>query len=205
MYAPVRGPQLDRSWVVGPNCGIDGSLALNYGAWVVPRGNVMGRSSKVSTEFSPRQAAAFSGLSMTMLDYLCRHRIIVPGAAKGRGRGIQRLFSFGDLVVLRAIARLLAAGVSVYRLKRGLTRLRATHSEITATAMPASFLVTDGRDVYLQHKTGVVELLSNGQLGFAFVIEMETLRQEAVKFARNQVSSEPLDRRRVPASRRLAG
>lgn len=136
--------------------------------------------------FSAKDAAEFSGISMTMVNYLCRHRIIVPTIGRKRGRGVHRKFSFGDIVVLKALAKLLDGGVSVYRLKRALTSLRSLHTEITKDGLPAAYLVTDGRDVYLRHKSGVLELLTTGQLEFAFVVEIESVRREAIDFARRR-------------------
>lgn len=138
--------------------------------------------------FSVSQAAAFSGLSLAMVNYLCREAIVVPSNGRRRGRGVQRLFSFGDIVVLRAIAKLLSGGVSVYRLRKALKELRTVHPEITASRMPAAYLVTDGRDVLLRHRSGVLELLRSGQFSFAFVVEMESVRKEAVTFARSSAT-----------------
>jgi len=149
-------------------------------------------------DFSIGQAAAFSGLTLPMVNYLCRSKIIKPSNGERRGRGVQRLFSFGDLVVMRAVKRLLDGGVTVYRLRRGLEALRSVHPEITETSMPAAFLVTDGKEVFLKHTSGVLELLANGQFGFAFVVEMESLRKEAVVFAHTNVEVQAgvLDKRR---------
>jgi len=145
----------------------------------------MARPQRSTQSFSVNQAASFSGLSLAMVNYLCREAIVVPSDGPRRGRGVQRLFSFGDIVVLRAIARLLEGGVSVYRLRSALKDLRVRHPEITVTGMPAAYLVTDGRDVLLHHRNGVIELLRSGQFSFAFVVEMESVRKEAVTFARS--------------------
>lgn len=150
----------------------------------------MARSTESAQSFSIGQAATFSGLSLTMVNYLCRESIVVPSNGPRRGRGVQRLFSFGDIVVLRAVAKLLEGGVSVYRLRRALKELRRMHPEITASRMPAAYLVTDGREVFLRHRSGVLELLNSGQLSFAFVIEMESVRKEAVTFARVTAADE---------------
>lgn len=64
------------------------------------------------------------------------------------------------------------------------------HPEITASRMPAAYLVTDGREVFLRHRSGVLELLNSGQFSFAFVIEMESVRKEAVTFARATAADE---------------
>lgn len=119
-----------------------------------------------------------------MVNYLCRSRIVVPAIGRKRGRGVQRKFSFGDLVVMRAIAKLLKGGVSVYRLKRALTRLRSQHPEITSQGLPAAYLVTNGQDIFFRHKSGILELLTTGQFSFVFVVEIESVRREAIAFAK---------------------
>lgn len=139
--------------------------------------------STVAQHFSAKEAAEFAGLSLAMVDYLCRYKLVIPANERKRGRGVQRWYSFGDIVVLRSVAKLLEAGVSVLRLKKALANLRAQHSEITFDGMPATYLVTDGKDVFFRHKTGVLELLTNGQLSFAFVVEVESVRKEAIEFA----------------------
>ena len=156
----------------------------------------MADAREISQSFSVAQAAAFSRLSLSMVNYLCRTKIVVPSNGRKRGRGVQRLFSFGDIVVLRAIAKLLDGGVSVYRLRRALGALRTSHASITNARMPASYLVTDGRDVLLRHKSGVFELLATGQFSFAFVVEMESVRKAAVAFAQANPAQGALDRRR---------
>lgn len=138
---------------------------------------------QIIESFAAKDAADFSGLSLAMVNYLCRHRIVVPAIGRKRGRGVQRKFSFGDIVVMKAIAKLLEGGVSVYRLKRALTSLRGQHSNITSEGLPAAYLVTNGRDIFFRHKSGVLELLATGQFSFAFVVEIESVRREAIAFA----------------------
>lgn len=140
--------------------------------------------------FSAIEAGEFSGLSLAMVNYLCRSNLVVPAIGRRRGRGIERKYSFGDIVILKSVAKLLEAGVSILRLKKALENLRRLHADITQEKMPASFLVTDGKDVYFKQDSGVLELLSSGQLSFAFVIEVESLRREAITFAKKRSDSE---------------
>src|SRR5687767_3350651 len=107
-----------------------------------------GSATKVVDTFSPAQASEFSGVSMAMVNYLVRQKIVTPTAGVRRGRGVQRKFSFGDLVILKAVTKLLEGGVSVYGLRRALAGFRKLHPEITPRGMPAAYLVTDGRDVF---------------------------------------------------------
>ena len=123
-----------------------------------------------------------------MVNYLCRHDIVVPVGHGRRGRGNQRKFSFGELIVLKSVARLLERGVSVLRLRKALISLREFHPQITREGMPGAYLVTDGQDVYLRERAGVLELLVRRQLSFAFVVEMESVRRDAISFARKRKS-----------------
>lgn len=162
--------------------------------------------SEIVESFSARDAADFAGLSLAMVNYLCRHRIVAPTIGRKRGRGVDRKFSFGDIVVMRAIAKLLSGGVSVYRLKKALTSLRGQHTDITAQGLPAAYLVTNGRDIFFRHESGVLELLANGQFSFAFVVEMESVRKEAVTFARKCSNERRIDNTQsVAVSKRKYG
>ncbi|MFW7340701.1 MerR family transcriptional regulator [Pollutimonas sp. H1-120] len=151
--------------------------------------------------FSAKEAAQFSRISLAMVNYLCRHRLVVPAVGRKRGRGIERKYSFGDLVILRSVAKLLEAGVSILRLKKALTNLRRLHANITQDGMPASFLVTDGKDVYFRQGSGVLELLASGQFSFAFVLEVESVRRDAVAFSKGCIQHE---NKKSVAERRVA-
>ena len=131
--------------------------------------------------FPIAEAARLSDLTATMVDYLCRQGIIVPSAAFKPGRGRRRLYTFGDVVMLRAVGRLLATGLSVERLKLGLTKLRTLHPEITPTSLPGRFLMSDGRDLFFRASVSELEnLTSGGQYAFAFLVEFERVRDEVI-------------------------
>src|SRR5690348_7931740 len=98
--------------------------------------------------FSALEAAKLAKLSTTMVDYLCRTELLIPSGALKRGRGCPREYSFGDVVMLRAIAKLLQNGVEVAKLKSSLLRLRKHHPEITDERLPATLLVTDGDKIF---------------------------------------------------------
>jgi DNA-binding transcriptional MerR regulator len=135
---------------------------------------------KSTSNFEVRAAAHLADLGLPMVDYLCRSKLLIPSSPGSRGRGRRRLYSFGDVVVLRAIARLLKHGISVTRLKVALAALRKHHPEITPTSLPASLLVTDGRTVFLRRGRDVAEDLARGQLTFAFVLDLSQIRGEVV-------------------------
>ncbi|WP_417320956.1 MerR family transcriptional regulator [Emcibacter sp.] len=135
----------------------------------------MGTVSKYTVD----DAAKLSGLSKTMVNYLCRHELLEPTASKRPGRGRARQYTFGDIVILRALCRLLDAGVSVARLKTALKNIKKYHPKITPNSLPAKYIVTDGKEVFFRHTQESLELLdSNGQMAFAFVIELGILQNE---------------------------
>jgi DNA-binding transcriptional MerR regulator len=130
--------------------------------------------------FTAADAVRLSGVGRAMLDYLCRTDVIRPTLSVGRGRGKARRFAFADIVMLRVLAKLLKAGVSVSRMKRALAALRRYHPEISPTSLPASHLVTDGKAVYLKDSSEVLEDLQTGQHAFAFIIELGRVRTEVM-------------------------
>lgn len=122
--------------------------------------------------------------SVAMIDYLQRTGVFVPRRVKGQRKGKGRRFEFRDLLVLKAIKRLLDAGASVACLKRSLNEFQ----KLKWTADPATledtegvirFLVVSGESVYLRKDADVlVNLSKSGQLTFSFIIDLENLWSE---------------------------
>jgi DNA-binding transcriptional MerR regulator len=138
--------------------------------------------------FSTSKAAALSGLSKAMVNYLCRHGLVEPTCECQRGHGSRRHYSFGDVVTLRLVARLSESGVSVLRLKAALRKLRSVHPEITLSSLPGKRVVTDGKDIFWRDEE-TLERALDGQLTFAFVVELRQLRDEVVLKIQNSTSS----------------
>lgn len=136
---------------------------------------------EVKKTFTAYRAAKIAQLSHSMVNYLCRTRLLVPTGPYRPVRGKKRKYSFGDVVVLRAIGKLLQHGVSVLRMKTALNNLRERHPEITAKSLPASHLFTDGRDVLFREGRDVVRDLNTGQYAFAFILELSHIQKEVVK------------------------
>lgn len=132
--------------------------------------------------YTSRHAARLSGLSIYMVNYLCRERLLEPGGWSARGRGRWRAYTFGDVVMLRALARFLKSGISVANLKRSLRDLRRHHPEITPNSLPSTFVVSDGKRVYFRNRQNALETLDgSGQFVFAFVLELRQLRDEVLQ------------------------
>jgi DNA-binding transcriptional MerR regulator len=138
--------------------------------------------------FSSRQVAFISGLSMAMVDYLCRHGIVTPSGGGGRGRGTARQYNFSDLVILKVVVEMLRAGLSVARLKKSLIALRKQHVDLSTRVPPIGLLVTDGRTVYLKRAGDSLEDLLVGQMAFAFVLELDSIHNELTSKAARSMS-----------------
>jgi len=140
---------------------------------------------KVRSHFDLHAAAAISGLTPYMVDYLCRSGVLVPGGSNDRGRGKRRRYLFGDVVMLRALAKLLAHGISVARLKVALQGLEKYYPHITIKSVPAQYLCSNGIEVYFAEAPDVVRDLKTGQLAFAFVLEVRAVRAEVLRVLRH--------------------
>ena len=155
--------------------------------------------SKSADRYSAYRASRIAGLSLSMVNYLCWNELVIPRGPfthqSGPGRGRRRDYSFGDLVVLRAIGKLLKHGVSVYRMKRALLSLRARHPEITRESLPAAHLFTDGKDVLFMEADDLVEDLNSGQYAFAFLVELRHIQREVIEL------SEKYKQNRAPKSK----
>lgn len=126
-------------------------------------------------------AAHLSGLSMAMVNYLCREGIVEPSCSCRRGHGTKRHYSFGDVVALRLVSRLSIAGVSPTRLRAALKGLRKHHPNITLTSLPASHIATDGKNLVLCRPGQSIERLVDGQMAFAFVVDLAPLQAEVAR------------------------
>ena len=77
---------------------------------------------------------------------------------------------------MRVISKLLANGISVLKLKKSLKALRARGAN-TRSLLKERYVVTNGFDIYFQNES-VIEMLDSGQMVFAFVLELQKIRDE---------------------------
>ncbi len=137
------------------------------------------KSTEVIGPFRIKEAAHLSGLTVYMVDYLCRNGIVKPTGCNKRGRGRVREYMFSDILILRVVSELLSKGISVLGLKKAFAALQKRGGSADEI-LKKKYLATDGKNVYFESK-GVLELLSTGQLAFAFVLELENVRNELIE------------------------
>jgi DNA-binding transcriptional MerR regulator len=119
-----------------------------------------------------KKAAELSGLTTHMLTYLGRIDVLTPSGNRG-GRGRRRLYTFSDVLFLRMISEMLMRGIEVKRLGAALKRVKVEADDwLDLRARPRHFMVTDGTEVMLRRRGQLESKTMNGQLVFAFVLDI---------------------------------
>ena len=136
--------------------------------------------------YTAKSAAHITGLSLAMVNYLCREELVVPAAGSKRGKGNARQYSFTDLLMLRMIKRLLANDISVLNLKKSFKAMRGRGMNCR-DLLSQKYVVTDGKSIYFKND-GVIELIESGQLAFAFVLELGAIREEVTANIQKQAA-----------------
>ena len=80
--------------------------------------------------FRIKEAARYTGLTVKMVDYLCRREIVVPSTKGKTGRGRARSFTFGDLVFMKILNDFLARGITVEKNQKIPRRTKERNQEV---------------------------------------------------------------------------
>ena len=134
-------------------------------------------------------ACAVVGITYRQLDYWARTELVQPSIATATGSGSVRLYSFGDLLVLRVVKRLLDAGISLVNIRSAVAALRGRG----VTDLAGLTLVSDGVGIYeCTTADEVVDLLAGGQgvFGIAVGASLPGLREDVRRFPAETVSGE---------------
>lgn len=108
--------------------------------------------------FTPQQAASLLDMPYTTIDTWNRKGIVCPSAKPSHGRGKQRYYSFSDLVALRVLKDLRAAGLSMHKLRKMLDELRALGYD---EPLKHQYLIAENGTVYLQDQAGLMDVLKS--------------------------------------------
>jgi DNA-binding transcriptional MerR regulator len=108
------------------------------------------------------------GITYRQLDYWARTGLVTPSVRAADGSGVQRLYSFTDVVELRIIKRLLDAGVSLRQIREAIGYLR---KESGGKPLSDVTLMSDGNRIYACHSSEeVMDVLSHGQAVFGISV-----------------------------------
>ena len=119
--------------------------------------------------FRAPQVCRIVGITYRQLDYWARTDLLRPTLAEAQGSGSQRLYTFGDIVQLKVIKRLLDAGMSLKRIRTAVEILRQQMSSDRPLADVT--LLSDGQTIYaVSSPDEVVDVFRRGQGVFGIAV-----------------------------------
>jgi DNA-binding transcriptional MerR regulator len=134
------------------------------------------------SSFTTTEAVRLTDIKKDMLNYLCKMQVVVPTVSRRqgkRGHGLERRYSFTDLVVFKVVKRLAASGVQPLKVRKA---IREMHSfGISLQRLPASHVVMFGQSAYLWNGKGNPLRIVDGQQAFAFVVDVASIRDELIR------------------------
>ncbi len=115
------------------------------------------------------QVCKLVGITYRQLDYWARTGLLTPSIQSAAGSGSQRRYSFGDIVQLKVVKRLLDAGMSLKKIRQAMDILR---TELESEQPLADVtLLSDGVSIYAAHSaTEVVDVFRGGQGVFGIAV-----------------------------------
>ena len=109
--------------------------------------------------YSGTQAAKVVGISYRQLDYWARTDLIRPSLTDAAGSGSRRRYSYSDLLELKAIKKLIDAGIKLEQVRKVFDYLR----QHVSTDIASAHIVIDGGSVVLCDGEELVDVLKHGQ------------------------------------------
>ena len=117
-------------------------------------------SARSEEGFRGPQVCSLVGITYRQLDYWARTGLLRPSIVDATGSGSQRRYSYGDVLELKVIKRLLDAGLKLQQARQAVECLRGDLGADLASAQ----LVLAGTRSVLAHTNGeIVDLLAGGQ------------------------------------------
>lgn len=132
--------------------------------------------------FTTGDAVRLTGIKKDMLNYLCKMQLVVPTISRRegkRGHGLERRYSFTDLIAFKVVKRLAASGVQPLKVKKAIREMHAFG--VSLNKLPASHVVMLGTSAYLWNGKGDPLRVVDGQQAFAFVLDVACIREELIR------------------------
>ncbi|HEY7916134.1 MAG TPA: MerR family transcriptional regulator [Acidimicrobiales bacterium] len=110
--------------------------------------------------FRGSQVCTLVGITYRQLDYWARTGLLRPSITDATGSGSQRRYSYGDVLELKVIKRLLDAGLKLQQARQAVECLRG---DLGADLASSQLVLVGSRSVLAQSDGEVVDLLAGGQ------------------------------------------
>ena len=155
----------------------------------------MGAKREAATDEGYRgaQVCAIVGITYRQLDYWARTGLLRPSIADAQGSGSQRRYSYGDVLELKVIKRLLDGGLKLRQARQAVECLRGGLGGDLASAQ---LVLAGNRSVLARDGDEVVDLLAGGQ-GVFNVLPLSGVVEE-IDAAIVELGSTRQARRNVP-------
>jgi len=129
--------------------------------------------------FTAREASRLAGFEKPwMLNHLEREEIFTPERRARGQQGKHRAYTFRDVVILRAINRLLKLGARPRRIRESIQTFSKVcpsssgDDDLLRFARSASlFVVTEAKVIFCEAPGKLVDLAARGQLAFSFMVD----------------------------------
>ena len=123
------------------------------------------------TGFGADAARRIAGISYRQLDYWDKTALVRPSVQHARGKGSRRVYAFEDLVELRVVARLLAAGISLPAVRKAVRYLREHFADVVRPLARLT-LVPEGKSVLVRTTDGkrLVDATAGGNVVISFAV-----------------------------------
>jgi DNA-binding transcriptional MerR regulator len=164
---------------------------------------------------SAREVSRLAGFAKPwMLNHLEREEIFLPEISRAKHHGKHRNYTFRDLVVLRAINRMLELGVRPKRIKNAIEAFgKACPDVIGDVSMQGAqlkfasesghFVITPSEVLYCKGDE-IVSLLKGGQLAFSFMVDTGATTLPCLRAASEITALSEVQRRQPDAIERVA-
>ena len=159
----------------------------------VDEGAIAGPSGYDEVGFRGPQVCAIVGITYRQLDYWARTGLLRPSIADAQGSGSQRRYSYGDVLELKVIKRLLDGGLKLRQARQAVECLRGGLGGDLASAQ---LVLAGNRSVLARDGDEVVDLLAGGQ-GVFNVLPLSGVVEE-IDAAIVELGSSRQARRNVP-------
>ena len=155
----------------------------------------------ISRYFTSKEVVSATNVKYRQLDYWIRSGIIKASGRKAKGNGTRRLFTFTDIVEVRAVNRLTESGMRPKALKQCLQHLRLHLPELISASLGAHRFITDGKNLFKILNENTLEDISQaGQFCFAFGVDEEI--RVVTKFVQEQ--KRPVRYKKVGVIKKIA-
>ena len=129
---------------------------------------------KTEKGYSGKKTAEIVGITYRQLDYWARTDLVRPSMTDASGSGSRRLYSYRDLLELKAIKTLLDAGIRLEMVREDFSYLS---SELDEDVTQVNLVISGNKSVLVRSGEEIVDLLQNGQ-GVLNILPLAGVKEE---------------------------